>query len=81
VQFVFYFVLWWSTSPDIDNLNLVVSLTGGSTEVRDLGADGNNGTVLVILSPRDGSRQARVPTREALHKYTRRQIKSNKIKS
>jgi len=66
VQFVFYFVLWLSISPDFDSLNLVVSLAGGSTEVRDLGADGNNRTLLVIVSPRDGSSQARVPTREAL---------------
>jgi len=29
-----------------NSLNLVVSLTGGSTEVRDLGADGNNRTPL-----------------------------------
>jgi len=27
-----------------DSLNLVASLAGGSTEVRDLGADGNNRT-------------------------------------
>ena len=29
-----------------DSLNLVVSLAGGSTEVSDLGADGNNRTPL-----------------------------------
>ena len=29
-----------------DILNLVVSLAGGSTEVSDLGADGNNRTLL-----------------------------------
>ena len=29
-----------------DSLNLVLSLAGGSTEVRDLGADGNNRTLL-----------------------------------
>ena len=51
-----------------DSLNLVVSLAGGSTEVRDLGADSNNRTILVIVSPWDGSSQARVPTWEALHK-------------
>jgi len=30
-----------------DSLNLVVSLAGGSTEVRDLGADGNNRILLI----------------------------------
>jgi len=50
-----------------DSLNLVVSLAGGSTEVRDLGADGKFRTILVIVSPRDGSSQVRVPNREALH--------------
>jgi len=49
-----------------DSLNLVVSMAGGSTEVRDLGADGNNRTLLVIVSPRDASNEAKLPTREAL---------------
>jgi len=42
---------------------------GGSTEVRDLGADDNNRALLVIVSPRDVSSQARVPTREALKNW------------
>jgi len=45
-----------------DSFNLVVSLAGGSTEVRD----GNSRTLSVTVSPRDGSSQARVPTGEAL---------------
>jgi len=60
-----------------DSLNMVLSMAGGSTEVRDLGADGNNRTLLVIVSPRDGSSQARVPTGETLQFYTDERININ----